>query len=143
MSKLLIALFIPVFFFTACESSKKNASSTSVSNDNLAGVDWKLSKVHLDATVLAVKNSTAFIKFDDIEKTANGNGGCNNFRCAYTVKEKNITISNVLATKMYCELEREQENGFMKGLEKANRFDFVNGDLQLYNNDKVLLTFTK
>jgi len=84
-----------------------------------------------------------FINFDKSKGSAGGNTGCNVFGGNYSVTRDTIAITNLISTMRAC-IEDERmnvERQFKNGLENANRFEIKDGQLNLYQNRILLLTF--
>jgi heat shock protein HslJ len=57
-----------------------------------------------------------------------GNGGCNHIGGAYTMNGKNLVVTGLFSTKMYCEAAAKWENRFLTTLEKSKSYD-IKGDM--------------
>ncbi len=101
---------------------------------------WSLQKIYTDAGTEEVKTK-AFIKFDELKKSAGGNGSCNNFGSSTTINNNNVNFKNIFSTKMYCESVQKTENGFLSQLDKVTRYEIKGSTLLLYQGDKILLEF--
>ena len=74
--------------------------------------------------------------------SAGGNSGCNSFGGSYKTDANKISITEIIQTFIACEDERGNvERGFLGVLPKANRFEIKAGKLNLYEGDRLLLTF--
>lgn len=87
---------------------------------------------------------TAFVVFDKAKLSAGGNTGCNVFGGSYAAAGDSLKITEVISTMRACiEDERMKiEREFLDGLEKANRYDIRRDKLMLYQNNRLLLTFS-
>ncbi len=134
--KLFTLLSIGTAFLLSCATNKKLSTFTTP----LYETKWLLRKIHSDAGTETVQTN-AFIKFDELKKSAGGNGSCNTFGSSVTIKKNEIKFNNTFSTKMYCEPVQKTEDSFFKQLEKANRFEINSNTLSLYQDDTVLLEF--
>lgn len=76
---------------------------------------WLLKKIYTDAGIQEVQTK-AFIKFDEVKKSAGGNGSCNNFGSSTTISGNDVTFKNIFSTKMYCQDVQKTEDTFLKQL---------------------------
>ena len=86
---------------------------------------------------------TAFLVFDKAKRSAGGNSSCNVFGGSYSVSDRTLNITEVIATMRAC-IEDDRmniEREFLDGLEKTNRYEIQRGKLMLYQNNRLLLTF--
>lgn len=109
------------------------------------GKKWYVKLIHLPVgndlpsfKTDTINEKTAFIIFNNIKKSAGGNGGCNSFGGTLSVKGNQIHVSQIISTQMYCEGIQQTENDFFAALTKVNRFEAKNKRLLLYQ-DKLLL----
>ena len=120
----------------SCSASKK-ITTTAIP---LYETKWSLKKIHTDAGVEDVQTK-AFIKFDELKKSAGGNGSCNNFGSSTTISNNDVSFKNIFSTKMYCEAVQKIENDFLSHLAKVSRFEIKGNTLSLYQGEKILLEF--
>jgi heat shock protein HslJ len=86
----------------------------------------------------------AFIVFDKEKESAGGNSSCNSFGGNYVSEGKTLKITEIISTMRAC-IEDERmnvERQFMNGLQNADRFEIKLGKLYLYQDEKLLLTFS-
>lgn len=102
---------------------------------------WSLQKIYIDGGIEAVQTK-AFIQFDEVKKSAGGNGSCNSFGSSTTISGNAITFKNIFSTKMYCEEVQKIEDAYFKQLGKVNRFEIKGKNLLLYNDKDLVLEFT-
>lgn len=122
----------PVLKFAA-----SNGSSISSEFENNK---WLLKVVNGNA--LPKMKREPFLVFNKKDNTAGGDSGCNSFGGNYTVEGNKISFKNIVGTLIGCSaFTNEIERGFLTGLEKANRFEVKNGELNIYEGDKFLLKF--
>ncbi len=70
-----------------------------------------------------------------------GNGGCNHVGGAYTLNGKNLIVTGLFSTKMYCEAAAKWENMFLTTLEKSKSYDLDGDMLEIDCGDKGKLVF--
>ncbi len=81
----------------------------------------------------------AFVEFFPTDKRFSGNGGCNRINGTYTLeKRSNIKFSEVTSTKMSCP-DIAFENTFLAALSEVNRFEILDNNMLLKDDNKVLL----
>ena len=123
-------------FFSAFVMKKETDKQLS----SLYDTKWELKKIHNAGSVESVTNN-AFIKFNQLKKSAGGNGGCNAFGSSITVSGNKVSFKDIFSTQMYCEGVQQTEDDFFKQLEKVNRFEIKGKTLLLYKDKEVLLEF--
>ena len=79
------------------------------------------------------------VKFD--AGKIGGNGGCNQIGGAYTLNGKNLIVTGLFSTKMYCEAAAKWENMFLTTLEKSKSYDLDGEMLEIDCGDKGKLVF--
>ncbi len=130
--------------------AEKNTSGNQ--NSNVAGKE-NLNAVKLEdkkwiLTAIAGKRvpkieTVPFLVFDKQKASAGGNSSCNSFGGSYKTEADKISITEIISTQIAC-IEDERmnvEREFLGGLQKAVRFEIKAGKLNLYEGDKLLLTF--
>lgn len=138
MKKLFISLGIVLFVtaFISCRSTK-----ATMPVDVLTSGTWELST--LNGTTVQASDfgrSLPYISFSTDNKVT-GNGGCNTFSGSYNLNDEGgINISQVIATKMYCE---GKEPEFFTALNNANMTKAVDDKLVLLNGMKEVMTFIR
>jgi heat shock protein HslJ len=134
--KLITFLSAGVFIVLSAILMKKE---NTVQTTSLYETKWSLKKIHAETeTEVATK---AFIKFNQEKNSAGGNGSCNSFGSNTTIKDKEISFSNIFSTKMYCEEVQQIENAFLNNLGKATRFELKDKTLLIYQDKALLLEF--
>lgn len=89
-----------------------------------------------------IEGSTLTISFEDGQ--IQGSAGCNLYGGSYELDGGKIAISDIFATLMACpepEGLMEQETMFLQFLGNAQRFEIVDGQLQIFWSDHEALTF--
>ena len=119
----------------ACMAAKKTTSPSTP----LYGTRWKLKTIQSGGGEQSV-DTKAFIRFDEVKKSAGGNGSCNSFGSTIAVDGQQIHFSNVFSTKMYCEEVQKTENSFLGALEKISNYE-IEGSQLVLKGDQVMLVF--
>lgn len=137
-------IIIGLALLVACESSKRNSSSTTSGNASLNG-SWELNyitgpRIAFDGLYPGRK---PVITFNTADTSFSGNTGCNNFRGQLISEGNNISFTNDIAlTKMFC--EGQGENVFIETLKKVNRFTITNDTtLTFIMGDVDMMRFSK
>lgn len=81
----------------------------------------------------------AFMEFMPNEKRFSGNGGCNRITGNYILEKRSkIRFTDVVSTKMSCP-DIAFENTFLETLSQVNRFEILDNNMLLKDDNKVLL----
>ena len=85
----------------------------------------------------------AFLVFDKAKASAGGDSSCNVFGGQYTATNRNLRITDVVATMRACieDSRMSVEREFLDALRQTNRYSILSGKLMLYRNGSLLLTF--
>lgn len=115
MKKIIVIFSIAATIgFTGCRSAK-----TTQPMDLLTQTAWELSSINgkkVDAASLP--NGVPTATFDKEHKIS-GNSSCNGYGGSYNLNDEGgMNISQIMATKMYC--EGSIENEYFKAIEKVN-----------------------
>lgn len=131
-----LALVTLALFCINCNNSKKavTGKTDALINAPLSGIYWRLTElIGQPVTASADAHREAFIKFNPVEKSVGGNGGCNTFGGSYQLTgSSQISFGPIMSTKMYCE-DAKYENLFFDILSKADNY-FINGDTLFLRN---------
>ena len=128
----LVSLAFLLVILTACSAFPDAGAS-------LEDTHWELYAYRKSRPI---EDTTLTIKFED--GRASGSAGCNSYGSMYQVNGKEITFSEVSSTVMAClepEGVMEQEQLFLQYLGEAQRFEVVDGQLQIFWSDHEALTF--
>lgn len=107
----------------------------------LAG-EWHVSYMKDYDLKKIVKESLPYINFQLDKKQLKGHLGCNSFGASYTIQNSNIIIEKMISTMMACpELIIEQK--FSQALQNTTRFSLDGNTLNFFNQDSLLLSFTR
>lgn len=130
---------------TAC-SSTKHVDTITPNKGSQALFDhtWELeymSGIRIAFEVLFPENKPS-LTFDDVEKVARGNAGCNGYAAVYKKEADNISFADPgPSTLMYC---GEGEQQFLNMMKKINRYSVdENGKLNLMIDDIPMMRFRK
>ncbi len=76
------------------------------------------------------------------EGKASGFGSCNRFHGTYTLDGNKISFPPLAQTKMLCQEVQQVEDGFLNALSNAKSWEYKNGKLYFFGENKnVLLIF--
>lgn len=102
----------------------------------LTGEEWRVAQIQGTDTASVAPRMT----FAE-DGSLTGHGTCNSFRAQYEITGEGINITAPVATRMACadDALNQQEVRFFSVLEQVSRFDVVEGRLQLYAMDTVVL----
>lgn len=120
---------------SGCQVLNSKTDSPTLGNTN-----WKLIAINQKPVSLGDR---AFITFDEKEQRAAGKAACNSFSGGYEQIRDNITFSDIISTKMYCEGLMDQEGQILTHLKDTRRFEVKSDMLYLYGSDELLLTFKR
>ena len=107
--------------------------------DSLNGTTWELYSMGRYSPIAGSKTT---IQFEDGQ--VGGLGGCNHYGGEYQISGNTITIDKLYMTEMACmspEGVMDQESTYLQFLGGAQRFEIVNGQLQIYRSAGEALTF--
>lgn len=103
---------------------------------SITGVEWR--PTLLGATEIAA-DSGMYVLFG-VDGRIKGNAGCNNFSGSLKMREGNLSVGELAATRKMCSPEiMQNETAFMQALQDAHQFETGHDRLQLLGADKVLL----
>ncbi len=107
--------------------------------DPLDGTSWELYSYRKSRPI---EGSTLTISFED--RQIHGSAGCNSYGGSYRLVGDKIDFSEIFATLMACpepDGPMEQETMFLQFLGEAQRFEIVDGQLQVFWSGHEALTF--
>ncbi len=106
----------------------------------LEGVVWQLSTFAVSPEPQQVpENISITLKLEAGNVT--GRGGCNNIGGTYVKKGKNLSISQLLSTKMFCEDAMKWESMYLQQLEKSQSYSINGETLEINCGDSGNLIF--
>jgi heat shock protein HslJ len=115
----------------SCQSTKTN----------ITGTEWKLIRMQATDYSTLAKPVTLIINPDDTK--ISGFGGCNSYFGTVALEGDHFTVSGVGSTKMYCDETMETEDTYFRLLQQVDHFAVKDNTLQLLEEGKVLLEFTR
>lgn len=143
--RLIILISAGIFMVASAFIMKKentvSGNTIAIENQSLYDTKWSLQKIQTAAGVKEVQTK-AFIKFNEVKKSAGGNASCNTFGSSFTISNNQISFKNIFYTKMYCEEVQKIEDTYFKQLGKTNRFEIKGKMLLLLEDSNLLLEFT-
>ena len=127
----IVSLAFLLIMLTAC-------SAFPGANDSLEGTHWEL---YAYSKARPIEGSTITISFEDGQ--VRGSSGCNSYGGEYQVYGDKIEFRMLMSTLMACvdSAMMEQETTFMQFLGDAQRFEMIDGQLQVFRSDGEALTF--
>ena len=126
--KTLTLITLTAILLSACNLANPFAS------DPLKGTSWQLYAI---GKTFPIEGSTITISFEDGH--VSGSSGCNHYGGAYKVNKDKIEIGLLNTTLMACadSAMMDQESTFMRMLGNAQRFEIVDGQLQVFGSADV------
>lgn len=101
---------------------------------------WVLESFSKEITYNRPIEKTSYFTILPNRKEVNGNTGCNSFGGQVIIKGEKISFKDLFQTEKYCNESADQESTFMSLLLKVNRFQIVGAELNLFENNKLLMT---
>jgi heat shock protein HslJ len=101
---------------------------------------WMLKKIYTTNQTEEVITKT-FIKFNQQQQSAGGNGSCNTFGSSFTLSGDKISFKDIFSTKMYCDGVQQTEDKFFQQLNRVTGFKIKGKTLWLLRDNDVLLEF--
>lgn len=114
---------------TAC-----NSSSTLPPQESLPG-SWLVKSIQDKAVIT---KSTAQLNFDQ-QNRLSGSASCNNISSSYTLEHNSLNMGPMAVTRKMClPALMEQESRLLQALSKVERFQLINGELSMYDQQGSL-----
>ncbi|PKO08333.1 MAG: hypothetical protein CVU40_16255 [Chloroflexi bacterium HGW-Chloroflexi-2] len=117
-------------------------------SQELAGTSWLATYVNTESSDGVVSSSSIqaaqqTLSFDKDGKIS-GNAGCNDYFANYEVKDKDLSISAIGSTKMFCgDGLMAEETAFLVALDKAASYRISGDSLQIFAaDDTTLISFS-
>lgn len=106
-------------------------------NASLKNTYWKVSQID-DCKVDMAKMQRDFYFILELNSDViKGNSGCNQFNGKYRIDKKgNITLSNIISTRMYC-ADYEAEPLWYEFIEKSFHFKIEGDNMELINSNQM------
>lgn len=129
--KAYFSIFILLILFS-CKASKENAVSENAKKSfPLENIKWQLVSINDKPIEKNEDFKDVFIQFDSNGNTLRGFAGCNSIKGSFSKTSANITLGNIMSTKMMCSV---------MSLEKEF-LEFFKGPLTFKTEtDKLILT---
>ncbi len=106
----------------------------------LEGVEWRVAT--LDGAKITGSDPDSYTLTFGEESKFSGKGECNRVMGDYTIMDgKRLKVERKGATMMFCP-NIEQEERFFKVLDSVTRYETKGGELQLFADDKLVVTLT-
>lgn len=85
-----------------------------------------------------------YIEFDDQQRRASGDGGCNRFSGGFELSGTSLKFTRLISTKRACLAAEANrlETSFLQALEQTTRFEVRENTLRLYAGDRKVVEFT-
>ena len=138
--------YIDPFGGNPVEILVQRVQSSASSGPELEGTEWELVSLAGTDTVQGAGGRAPDLLLDAEQQRAAGFSGCNRYFGGYR-REGNPTHGSPLSfgqlagTMMACAEGGELERAYLQALSEVNAFRFVDGQLQLLQNDRVIATF--
>jgi len=107
---------------------------------NVANTSWVLTEWPGQTMPNTTKKATLIFGADD---KVSGKSFCNGFGGNVAINGSTIKFSELIGTMMFCEDVGQAERIYSEGLRAANSFKVVEGKLQLLQDGKLLMVFSK
>jgi heat shock protein HslJ len=104
--------------------------------------NWKLKAIKTDANARQVPE-TIEITLQLQSGKANGKGGCNRYSGSYKLSDNNLSLSDIMSTKMYCETGSQWESAYFEALEKSQSWTISDKTLEIRCGDAGILIFIR
>lgn len=129
----LVLVLVTTVSFTGCNEAKQVIDTAG--NIQLSGT---YTVTHV--TSKEVETTLPTITFNALDKTVNGQTGCNSFFGSYTLNLANLTFSEFDVSEKYCEdLIMMQEQKFLEALRNTGTYTYREGVLSLFSADGSIL----
>jgi heat shock protein HslJ len=104
----------------------------------LRGTHWTLVRLG-DTPVEPTDRQAPYLEFATDELRVAGSGGCNRVMGAFELDGDELHLGRLASTMMACDTGMEQEQRFLKSLEKVERYRIAGGQLELLDVDGALV----
>jgi heat shock protein HslJ len=126
-----------------CLAGCREGGSDAVDVSTLAGKTWVLAS--LDGKPV-LEGTRVLLEFSPAEGGIAGSGGCNHYFGNFVLKGKDLTISALGMTEMYCmdpEGVMEQEKTYLDALSAAKTVQVVDGQLRITYGGGATLVYNE
>lgn len=114
--------------------------SEKIGKDAVANTNWVLTEWPGETMPNTTKKAT--LSFGDADQVS-GKSFCNGFGGTAKIEGSTIKFSELMGTMMFCEDVGQAEGKYTAGLKNTDSFKVVGGKLQLLQNGKLLMVFSK
>lgn len=149
------ALFIAALLaiVSACKTKKTNTESAPVEKQQtasmernlpLSGTRWTPVEIFGDSKFPAYGQQPYFVlieKNGDNAPRLEGHGGCNRFFGEFETSGNALKMSNIGATKMYCQETSAMEAKLLEALQKGETYEIKKETLTMYSGKDVVGRF--
>jgi heat shock protein HslJ len=131
-----ILAVVLLMLYTQCKTNQPQGEA------RLENTYWKLMEIEgKPVKTLDSRSEVHMILTDaDNQRSLKGFAGCNGLGGDYTVEGDKIKFSTI-STRMFCDLQMEVENAFLKALAEANTYSIKGEVLELYKDGTLLAKF--
>lgn len=154
MKRQYIFIILIFFLLTSCSTvnKKKNQASSISNKSNIQNksnhqisffqTEWELIKMGSSKPKLTETDNKITILFSKNNSHFAGYSGCNRYSGKFNMKKENLTIENVISTKMACpDLNMSFENSYLNALNKVTNYNIIEDTLFLIKGDRPVLIF--
>jgi heat shock protein HslJ len=144
--RLVALLLVAAFGLTACSAKTVEKTPTSTAPAIvLERTLWVLESYGEPANEGTVLEGTGITAdFDGVKGQVSGSAGCNHYFGSYKVKDRELSISAVGSTEMWCGEPpgvMEQEQAYLAALQAAESYQLQDSELQIFLSDGRVLRY--
>lgn len=108
---------------------------------NPESVTWVIDSLDGEKVILPSGNAIT-MKFDRLSGKVYGFAGCNSYSGDYSIKDKNLKISDLNSTEVYC-ANYDIERKFLRLLSESDNYSITSEILRIYNSGKIVMILKK
>ncbi|WBL25522.1 META domain-containing protein [Zunongwangia sp. HGR-M22] len=142
----ILAIFSSLLIISCKEENKPKETPNLSESDQKTLNNSEISGEYSVKTLNRKKENLGNLIFDFIseEKRLAINTDCNNIAAEYEIGKDQLTFSNAISTRKFCQGAMDNENIISKILPKITKFDFSEKELRLLSsNNEVLISLIK
>ncbi|WBL22529.1 META domain-containing protein [Zunongwangia sp. HRR-M8] len=142
----ILAIFSSLLIFSCKEENKPKETPNLSESDQKKLNNSEISGEYSVKTLNNKKENLGNLIFDFIseEKRLAITTDCNNIAAEYEIGKDQLTFSNAISTRKFCQGAMDNENTISKILPKITKFDFSEKELRLLSsNNEVLISLIK
>ena len=141
-SKLILVSAILVASLSLCACNQVAEDTVTIEDTK-----WVLESYGEQGNLQAVlENTEITAAFESTEGKVKGSAGCNSYFGSYEINNRNLSISQIGNTEMYC-MEPEgiidQETEYLRLLSALGNYEIIEGKLRITTGSEVLIFKTK